>query len=368
MTLDPAWGRAKKILCIRLDSLGDLLMTTPAIRAIKESLPGSEITLLTSPTGAQPAGFIPEVDEVIAYEAPWMKASPSQADSSKDLAMIRRLKSAKFDAAVLFTVYSQSPFPAALLTYLADIPLRLAHCRENPYHLLTHWVKESEPEQQVRHEVRRHLDLVASIGCRPQDEHLRFQVPEKSCQAVKGYLEAAGLDRSRPWFVLHPGVSAPSRQYPPEHYAQAARQLALEDGWQVVLSGSESEIPLTSQIQKWMRAPSINLAGRLSIDQMAALIKLSPLLIANNTGPVHLAAAVGTPVVVLYALTNPQHTPWQIPARVLSHDVPCKFCYKSICPEGHHNCLRLIRPDEVVTAARALVQSAEDQPLQQVLL
>ena len=71
---------------------------------------------------------------------------------------------------------------------------------------------------------------------------------------------------------------------------------------------------------------------------------------ANNTGPVHIAAAVGTPVVDLYALTNPQHTPWGVPNRVLFHDVPCKYCYKSVCPQGHHDCLRLVRPEDVVTA------------------
>ena len=92
-----------------------------------------------------------------------------------------------------------------------------------------------------------------------------------------------------------------------------------------------------------------------NLDELVAIIAIAPLLIANNTGPVHIAAAVGTPVVDLYALTNPQHTPWGVPHRVLSHDVPCKYCYKSICPEGHHNCLRLITPDSVVRAACELL-------------
>jgi ADP-heptose:LPS heptosyltransferase len=85
------------------------------------------------------------------------------------------------------------------------------------------------------------------------------------------------------------------------------------------------------------------------------LIARATLLISNNTGPVHVAAAVGTPVVDLYALTNPQHTPWGVRHRVLNHDVPCKYCYKSICPEGHHHCLRLVRPEQVVGAAIELL-------------
>src|SRR5205823_4450946 len=105
--------------------------------------------------------------------------------------------------------------------------------------------------------------------------------------------------------------------------------------------------------------PSHSLAGRLDIVELAALIDLAPLLIANNTGPVHLAAAVGTPVVDLYALTNPQHTPWAVPCRVLSHDVACKYCYKSVCPEVHHRCLDAILPQTVVAAACELLEETQ---------
>jgi ADP-heptose:LPS heptosyltransferase len=98
-----------------------------------------------------------------------------------------------------------------------------------------------------------------------------------------------------------------------------------------------------------------SLAGRLDVAELAAVLARAPLLVSNNTGPVHLAAAVGTPVVDLYALTNPQHTPWGVPHRVLSHDVPCKYCYKSVCPLGHHDCLRAVAPAAVVTAALDLL-------------
>src|SRR5205085_9424931 len=100
--------------------------------------------------------------------------------------------------------------------------------------------------------------------------------------------------------------------------------------------------------------PSYSLAGLLDLGELAALIQLAPLLIANNTGPAHIAAALGTPVLVLYALTHPQHAPWMVNSRVLYHDVPCKFCYRSICPQAHHNCLSLVTPGEVVEAAKEL--------------
>lgn len=349
------WKEARNILCVRLDTLGDVLMTTPAIRALKDSLPGARITLLTSPAGSEPAPFIHEIDEVLVYEAPWMKASPAQPNSLYDRAMISELQSRQFDAAVIFTVYSQNPLPAALFLYMAEIPRRLAHCRENPYKLLTHWVKEIEPEHTIRHEVRRQLDLVASVDCITTDEALSFRVPQEARDCVIAYLRAAGLDFSRPWIVLHPGVTAPSRQYMPEAYAEAARTLVMEDGLQIILTGTHSEQQLVENIRAWMGVPSISMAGQLSLAEMGALLEMSPLLLVNNTGPVHIAAAVGTPVVDLYALTNPQHTPWGIPNRVLYHDVPCKYCYKSVCPLGHHDCLRLVAPQSVVQAVRELL-------------
>jgi ADP-heptose:LPS heptosyltransferase len=104
-----------------------------------------------------------------------------------------------------------------------------------------------------------------------------------------------------------------------------------------------------------MQADSFSLAGRLDLRGLSALISLAPLLVASNTGPVHIAAGVRTPVVDLYALTNPQHVPWMVPHRLVFHDVPCKFCYKSSCPLGHHNCLRLVPPEAVVEAALDLL-------------
>lgn len=353
--VDPAWASAREILCIRLDTLGDVIMTTPAIRAVKESLPGSRVTLLTSPPGAVPAPYIPEVDDTIVYEAPWMKASPTRPDSRYDQAMLNELRSRHFDAAVVFTVYSQNPLPTALMCYLADIPMRLAHCRENPYHLLTHWVKEIEPEITIRHEVQRQLDLVAAVGCTPNSKHLSFRVPSSARECIHERLQQAGVDRSRPYVVLHPGVTAPSRQYRPEYFAQAARQLIRKEGLQVIISGSKKEVELVERIRKWIDAPSYSLAGQLNLAELGALLEGAAVLIANNTGPVHLSAAVGTPVVDLYALTNPQHTPWGVASRILNHDVSCKFCYKSICPQGHHHCLDLVTPEEVVQAARDLL-------------
>ncbi|HEY2156305.1 MAG TPA: glycosyltransferase family 9 protein, partial [Isosphaeraceae bacterium] len=289
------------------------------------------------------------------YESPWMKATPPRQDGRHDLAMIERLRGGRFDAAVIFTVFSQNPLPAALLCYLADIPLRLAHCRENPYQLLTDRVAEPEPEAFIRHEVRRQLDLVAAIGARAGDERLSLRVPDAARGRIDGLLDEIGIDGDTPWAVVHPGATAPSRRYTPEGFAEAAGRLVRDHGVRVVFTGDESERGLAESIRAAMGAESISLVGRLDLAGLAALIERAPVLICNNTGPAHIAAAVGTPVVDLYALTNPQHTPWAVPNRVLNRQVPCAPCFKSVCPEGHHDCLRLVEPGEVVGAALDLL-------------
>jgi lipopolysaccharide heptosyltransferase II len=357
-TCEAAWREARNILCIRLDYLGDVLMTTPALRALRQ-VPGRRITLLTSPGGAAVAPYLPEVDDTIVYAAPWLKHGTA-ADPAADFAMIDRLRARGFDAAVIFTVYSQNPLPAAMLCHLAGIPLRLAHCRENPYRLLTHWVAETEPQQQLRHEVRRQLDLVARIGARCPDRdsaRLSFAVPPADRESVRALLAA---HRVGPRFmVLHPGASAASRRYPTAQFREAARLLAQHAGHALVFTGSADEGGLIDEIRAGLPATH-SLAGQLDLGQLGALIALAPLLVSNNTGPAHLAAALGTPVVDLYALTNPQHTPWQVPARVLYQDVACRYCYKSACPHGHHACLAGVAPERVLRAALELLEGARD--------
>lgn len=350
------WRRARRVLCVRLDQLGDVLMTTPAIRALKESAPGRRITLLTSSGGAAVAPMIPEVDDVLIYDPPWMKATSHRYNPGPDFDAIESLRAGSFHAAAIFTVYSQNPLPAAMLCYLAGIPMRLAHCRENPYQLLTDWARETEPESGVRHEVRRQLDLVETVGARTSNDRLSLRPTREAFRKVDAKIDRRDLRPGRRWAVVHPGASAPSRRYPPEGFAEAARRLVREEGWRVVFTGGREEVELVESIRRGMAAPSESLAGRLDLDELSALIARAPVLISNNTGPAHIAAAVGTPVVDLYALTNLQHMPWKVPSRVLYHDVPCKPCYRSVCPMGHHDCLRLVTPESIVGAARELLE------------
>jgi len=355
-----AWEDARKLLCVRLDNMGDVLMCTPALRALRSALPGRRLTLLTSPGAAALAPFVPDIDAVIGYAPPWMKSSlPQEPDC--DLDMVRQLREQQFDAAVIFTTYSQSALPAAMLCYLAGIPLRLAHCRENPYRMLSDWAQEHEPEHGVRHEVRRQLDLVATIGCRTDDERLRFSVHDNDRAWMRQRLQALGVDVERPWLLMHPGASAQSRRYPAAHWSRVIAQLASEQ-FDIVLSGDGSEAELIASIMQQAGAPDRvhSLAGQLDLGQLGAAISLASVMVSNNTGPAHMAAAIGTPLVDLYALTNPQHTPWQVANRVLFHDVPCRFCYKSICPQGSNECLTRVEPSQVIEAVHSLLRGASD--------
>jgi ADP-heptose:LPS heptosyltransferase len=351
--MQSTWQPARKLLCVRLDSAGDVLMTTPALAALKEAAPGRHLTLLTSPSGAHAARLVPAVDEIIEFRAPWMKQPCANAGT--DRALINRLAAGGYDGAVVFTVYSQSPLPAAYLVYLAGVPRCLAHSRENPYHLLSDWVQDPEPQQRVRHEVRRQLDLVATIGAVPKSESLTIAIPNVARRRAAAALATLRIPRDGPLVVAHVGASAASRRYPPRRFAAALDLVVLEQGARVLLTGDASEISLVESVRGAMRAPAYTLAGCLDFAELCAIVETADVLVSNNTAPVHIAAAVGTPVVDLYALTNPQHVPWRVPHRLLFHDVPCRYCYKSECPAQHHDCLARVAPAEVADAARALL-------------
>jgi ADP-heptose:LPS heptosyltransferase len=190
---------------------------------------------------------------------------------------------------------------------------------------------------------------------------MSLTVSDAARESVRAKLATRGVDLSAPWLVAHPGATAPSRRYPPELFAEAARLLALECAEQVVFSGSAGERELVDEIRHAMVEPSFTVAGVLDLAELVALLAEAPLLVSNNTGPVHIAAATGTPVVDIYALTNPQHTPWRVPSRVLSHDVPCRYCYRSVCPQGHHDCLRLVTPESVARAAGDLLSARSEK-------
>lgn len=351
--IPPEWGAVERVLAVRLDNLGDVLVTSPALRAIKESLPRAELTLLASPVGAQIGRLNPFVDQVLRYQAPWV--DPWQQlphDPEREQAAIAALRERRFDAAIIFTSFRQSPLPAAYLCYLAGIPLRLGATFDGAGSLLTTRVKQ--PERLI-HEAERALELVGAVGLAASADQLVLRVPDAARAAVAPRI--APLRRpGAPLVVVHPGCTMPARTYPWEQFAAAADLLAAELGAAVVFTGAPDEAPLVEQIRGRMGQAAHSLAGELDIAGLAALIAAADLVVTNNTGPMHMAAAVGTPVVALFALTNPpeQWGPWRVPHRRLSHEVPCRICYSRVCPTDHA-CLREVSPAMVLSAARELL-------------
>jgi ADP-heptose:LPS heptosyltransferase len=352
MTVDKQWSAARRILIVRLDNLGDVLVTTPAIRAVRQALPLARITLLASPVGAQVGRLDPDIDEVMVYEAPWMDPwHRLPQDSGREQRAIAQIKDKGFDGAIIFTSFRQSPLPAAYLCYLAGIPLRLAASIDGPGSLLT--TRHKHPQHPM-HEVERGLDLVGAIGITAGDPHLVVQVPAEAREEARAVLARPG--GQGPLVVLHPGCSMPARTYPWEMFAEAADILIEQVGATVVLTGVAEERPLVHDIVARMRHAPVDLAGQITFPVLCALIEAADLTVTNNTGPMHIAAALGTPVVALFALTNPpeQWGPWMVPHRQLFHDVPCRICYNRVCPYGHE-CLRLVSPETVASAAVELL-------------
>jgi ADP-heptose:LPS heptosyltransferase len=356
--IDERWRSVRKVLLVRLDNLGDVLLMTPAFHAVKAALPSASLSLLASPIGAQVGALDPDIDEVIVYQAPWM--DPWQKlpqDSQREQRMIAEIKARGFDGAIIFSSYHQSSQPAAYLCYLADIPLRVAASIDGPGSLLT--TRHKHPERMM-HEVERGLDLVGAIGMTTDEQDLVLSVPDIAVRMVDDLLLSHDIAGQHPLVVVHPGCSMPARTYPWEMYAEIINLLVARLGAFVCVTGAEDERELVARVLERVspeyRRSTLALAGVLPFPALCGLIKRADLTITNNTGPMHISAAVKTPVVALFALTNPpeQWGPWHVAHRQLYHEVPCRICYQRVCPY-QHECLGLVTPEMVLDAAAELL-------------
>jgi ADP-heptose:LPS heptosyltransferase len=359
--LDPAWAAVRRILLVRLDNLGDVIVTSPPFRALRLALPEARLTLLASPAGAQAGKLNPDLDGVIVYDAPWMdpwKTLPQ--DPARELAMVERLRREQFDAAVIFGSFRQSALPAAYLCYLAGIPLRLGASLDGAGSLLT--TRHKHPDRPM-HEAERGQDLLSAVGIPPVPTPLVLRVPDDARRDLAG--RAPWPEGTGPRVVVHAGCSMPARTYPWEGFAEIAARLASNVGASVLVTGDRNEKDLVARVvaavPAAVRGRVAGTAGDLPFAGFCALIEGADLVVTNNTGPSHIAAALGTPVVTLFAWTNPPHEwgPWMVRHRLLLHDVPCKLCYARACPTNHL-CLRGISPGRVVAEAASLLAEATD--------
>lgn len=330
------------VLAVRLDNDGDVLLTGPAIRALAAS--ATHVTLLCGPRGRRAARILPGVDAVRVFRAPWIDPEPDPVRRDDMDAVVDGVADLAADEAVIFTSFHQSPLPTALLLRMAGVARVGAISEDYPGSLLD--VRHRVPDDV--HEVERALSLAAAFGCPvpPGDDgRLAVRRPDDT---------PAPFDE--PYVVVHPGASVPARAWPPEHHRELVH-LLVRRGMPVVVTGSPAERELTRHVAGGPSDFVADLGGATTLGQLADVLAGARAVVVGNTGPAHLAAAVGTPVVSLFAPTVPaiRWRPYKVPQRLLMTDVPCAGCRARVCPVPGHPCLETLTPAHVADALERLL-------------
>ncbi len=327
--------------------LGDAVMTTPALAGLRVAYPGARISLLAKPLVAELFRHHPDVDEVIVYERPGRHEG-----ASGRLRLGGELRRRRFDAALLL----QNAFDAALLAFLARIPERAGYPTDGRRLLLSLPVPLTRDILQ-RHEVEYYLCLLDGLGVpRPVPPGLKLRVTDEERAGIASRLATLGLERGVPIVAINPGATYGSaKRWYPDRFAAVADTLSEEWGAAVVVVGSPEEAPLAGEIEGASRAGVVNLAGKTTVREMMALLSLSSFLVTNDSGPMHIGAALGVPLVAIFGPTDWRRTsPWTERARVVRVDVDCSPCMLRACNRGHE-CMLGVTPGMVIDAARDLL-------------
>jgi ADP-heptose:LPS heptosyltransferase len=318
--------------------MGDVLVTGPAIRALAAS--SEHVTVLAGPLGRTAAELLPGVDEVLCWEAPWVAADAKPVDPASVEALRDLVARGRYDRAVIFTSFHQSPLPTALVLRMAGVPWIGAISVDYPGSLLDvrHQVDDDIPEPE------RALSLARACGAElPDGDDGRL--------AVRPVQPPEHLPR--PYVVLHPGTSAPARAWPADGWRSTCTRLA-ELGFSVVVTGGPAERELTAYVAD---GEGEDLGGLLDLEELAGVLAGADAVVVGNTGPAHLAAAVGTRVVSLFAPTVPaiRWAPYGVQKVLLGDQAaPCRNSRALECPVPGHPCLTSVQPRDVVAAVLAL--------------
>lgn len=341
-----------RTLAVRLDSDGDVLLTSPALRALRAG--STHLDLLVSPAGEQAAHLLPDLDEILVFDAPWTGTTPSPVSSRAVERLVAQLSSAAYDDVVIFTSFHQSPLPMALLARLAGVGRVSATSEDYPGALLDlrhRRMPLGEPDlggAAGGHEVEAMLSLAAAAGFPlPSGDDARLRL------APLGPLTRQELAVEPGYVVLAPTASVPARSLGERASRRIADRLAA-DGWTVVVTGAPAG-PTPSV--RAVPAGGVDLVGRTTLAELAQVLAAAECVVAVNSAPGHLAAAVGTPVVSLFAPVVPPErwAPWGVPSEVLGDQLaPCRGTRARACPVPGHPCLDGIDPEEVAAAVARL--------------
>lgn len=330
------------VLIARSDNDGDVLLAGPAVRAAAAH--AERVTMLVGPRGAAAAMLLPGVDEVIVERLPWIDPEPGPVDARRMAALVDAVADRAPDAGVILTSFHQSPLPLALLLRMAGVPRLAATSEDYPGALLDvrHRIEDDV------HEVERSLSLMAAAGMPlPAEDHDRLEVVADPA--------AAPADLPDDYAVVHPGASVPARAWDPSLHRALVGALAAR-GWPVVVTGGPGERALTAAVSGGPRPGVVDLGGATSLAGLAEVLRRARLVVVGNTGPAHLAAAVGCPVVWLHAPTVPavRWHPWRVPFTRLGLPVECAGCRARVCPVAGHPCIDDVPVEHVVTAVEDL--------------
>lgn len=339
---------SRDVLVVRLDSMGDVLLAGPAVRAAAGG--GRRVTMLVSSRGEEAARLLPGVDDVIVFDAGWVLADPGPFRSRPVRTLVRTLRRRNFGHGLVLVSAHQSPLATALLLRLAGVGRITAESHDYAGALLDVRLRpDAARHGDGRHEAQRALAVAVAAGFEPAGDRL----------AVRGPLPDVGhLTGPGAYLVVHPGSDAPARAWPAGLAREAVRRLAL-GGSRVLVTGGPDETALAAFVAG---EHGRSLAGRTALPELAAVLRGAGTVVVGNTGPAHLAAAVGTPVVSLFSPVVPQERwrPHGVPVVVLGdQEADCAGTRARVCPLGPaHPCLSAVSATQVVAAVRSLCPAA----------
>ncbi len=337
----------QKILVRSTNWIGDAVMTTPAVRTIRENFPESEITMLVHPWVSDVFRYSPRVDRLLLYDK---KGRHKGIQGMLQLA--GELRRETFDCVILL----QNAFEAALITLAAGIPVRGGYTTDGRGLLLTHGVQKIN-ELNKKHEVNYYQRIMLGLGFKTAPNELELFIPGDQVENARRRLEAltGKAKGSFPLIGFNPGAAfGPAKRWPADKFAELAVLLSSQTDARILLFGSPADKETAAAIIRGAGAASsriIDLTGATTLIEAMALIGECDVFVTNDSGPMHVAAALRTPLVAIFGSTDHIATgPFSDNAMVIRKPLACSPCKKSQCPEKHFRCMKLITADEVAAA------------------
>jgi len=341
--------KIRKVLVRTANWIGDAVMTLPALASIREGLPDRHISILTKPWVADLFSGHPLVDEIILYRSP----GPHEGMRGK-WRLAQELKQKKFDVAILF----QNAFEAALISFLAGIPRRAGYNTDARGVLLTEAVPVNGMVKNG-HQVDYYRALTAGLGFQSLPSAPSLAPTKIQLEESERILKSRGLDGEKLLVGMAPGAAyGPAKQWFPERFSALADRFSRDWGAHILIFGSQGDRDTASLLTKNAGIGVSDFTGQTTLSQAIGLIARCRLFVSNDSGLMHVAAALGVPVVAIFGSTDPVRTgPMGGNCRIVRRPVPCAPCLKTHCPEKRE-CLEKITVDEVYEAARGLWNKA----------